>query len=94
MGSSSKASKRHVAAVAPAGPATLAPPDEDEAPTDAVGGSPATGAAAPAIEGFADAGPANVPATAVPVEAPPKRAHIRVVQDADGTWHVEVQRDG
>ncbi len=90
MGSSSKASKHHVAAVAPAGPATLAPPDEDEAPTDAVGGSPA----APATEGFADAGPANVPAAAVPVETPSKRAHIRVVQDADGTWHVEVQRDG
>jgi hypothetical protein len=95
LGSSSKASKYHVAAVAPAGPATLAPPDENgPVPEDAAGPPgtatpPAQGSAGPPL----DAGPAPGPNTGVPVETPPKRAHIRVIQDADGTWHVEVERD-
>ena len=101
MGSSSKASKHHVAAVAPAGPATGAQPDEHGAPPGAFGGAPAIGAGAATAGadgvssgGFVDVGPAQVPGAAVPAETPPKRAHIRVVQDADGTWHVEVERDG
>ena len=96
MGSSSKASKHHVAAVAPAGPATLAPPEENgPAPEEAAGtpGTATTSAPGPAGAPL-NAGPSPDPDTSVPTEAPPKRARVRMVQDADGTWHVEVDRDG